>query len=235
MEHCLSRWNHSPSTWVESLHISPWLIYFYYFIWWDGSFLPPPIRILKLQALCKILIGTAGCDLKSSVFDDLPLSSSAATGPNPQAGRPRRGPGAPRRDLPMDGTWALIERGVTATSSKCPVFKETGGGGFLCPRCFRCFANLWLFQPRHCLHTVSICAFGILILCSLCCCAHSAPASSHSLSHSCTPTILLVLPPKRKARAFESVCTPQMMKTSTCVGTLLWSEGPAPSSEDAGL
>lgn len=55
------------------------------------------------------------------------LSSSAATGPNPQAGRPHQGPGALRRDLPMDGTWAPIERGVTATSSKCPVFKGTVG------------------------------------------------------------------------------------------------------------
>lgn len=59
-------------------------------------------------------------------------------------------------------------------------------GSSLCSRCFRRFANLWLFQPRHCLHTVSICAFRILIFCSLRCCAHSAPAYSHSLSRSHT-------------------------------------------------
>lgn len=45
-------------------------------------------------------------------------SSSAATGPNPPAGRPLQGPGVHRRDPPMDGTWP-IERGGTATSSKC--------------------------------------------------------------------------------------------------------------------
>lgn len=59
-------------------------------------------------------------------------------------------------------------------------------GSSLRSRCFRRFANLWLFQPRHCLHTVSICAFRILIFCSLHCCAHSAPAYSHSLSRSHT-------------------------------------------------
>lgn len=62
-----------------------------------------------------------------SILDFSPLSSTAATGPNPQAGPPLQGPGVLRRDPPMDGTWALIERGVTATSSKCPVFKETEG------------------------------------------------------------------------------------------------------------
>lgn len=45
-------------------------------------------------------------------------SSSAATGPNPRAGRPLQGPGVHRRDPPMDGTWP-VERGGTATSSKC--------------------------------------------------------------------------------------------------------------------
>lgn len=61
------------------------------------------------------------------MLDFAPLPSTAATGPNPQAGRPLQGPGVLRRDPPMDGTWAPIERGVTATSSKCPVFKETEG------------------------------------------------------------------------------------------------------------
>jgi len=55
------------------------------------------------------------------------LSASAATGPNPQAGHPLQGPGVLHRDPQMDGTWAPIERGVTATSSKCPVFKDTVG------------------------------------------------------------------------------------------------------------
>lgn len=61
------------------------------------------------------------------------FSSSAATGPNPLAGRPRQGPGVLRRDPPMDGTWVPIERGVTATSSKRPVFKETEGRAFSVP------------------------------------------------------------------------------------------------------
>lgn len=51
----------------------------------------------------------------------------AATGPNPLVGRPRQGPGVLPKDPQMDGTWAPSERGVTATSSKCPVFKETEG------------------------------------------------------------------------------------------------------------
>lgn len=118
--------------------------------------LPP--RSLKLQVLCKIVIGTTRCDLKPTVLDDLSLSSSAATGPNPQAGRPRRGPGAPRRDLPMDGTWALIERGVTATSSKCPVFKETEGGwgGLPLSQMFQMLRQPVIIPatslPPHCLH-----------------------------------------------------------------------------------
>lgn len=55
------------------------------------------------------------------------LSASAATGQNPPAGLPRQGPGVLLRDHQMDGTWGPAERGVTSTSSKCPVFKETRG------------------------------------------------------------------------------------------------------------
>ncbi len=83
------------------------------------------------------------------------LSSSAVTGPNPQAGRPRQGPGAHRRDPPMDGTWAPIERGVTATSSKCPVFKETEGA-LSSSQMFQTLCQPVIIPatslPPHCLH-----------------------------------------------------------------------------------
>ena len=78
------------------------------------------------------LNGTTHDDIKLSCTS-LPFSSCAATGPDPQAGRPLQGPGVLHRDPPMDGTWAPIERGVTATSSKCPVFKETEGGSYSVP------------------------------------------------------------------------------------------------------
>ena len=71
-----------------------------------------------------------------------PHSSVAATGTNPPAGRPRQGPGARRRDPQMAGTWAPVERGVTATSSKCPVFKEAEGGALPVPDVSDAFANL---------------------------------------------------------------------------------------------
>lgn len=53
--------------------------------------------------------------------------SSTATGQNPLVGHPRQGPGVLLRDRQMDGTWGPAERGVTSTSSKCPVFKQTEG------------------------------------------------------------------------------------------------------------
>lgn len=53
------------------------------------------------------------------------FSASLATGPNHQAGLRLQGPGALPRDPQMDGTWAPLERGVTATSSECPMFIET--------------------------------------------------------------------------------------------------------------
>lgn len=141
------------------------------------------------------------------------LSSCAATGPKPQAGLPLQGPGVLHRDPQMDGTWAPIERGVTATSSKCPVFKENEGELSLSQmfqtRCQPVIIPATSLPPH--------CAFRILILCSLRCCAHSAlPALT--LSH--TPTTLLMQSPKcRRGILNARVYALLLMKKFTCAET----------------
>lgn len=122
------------------------------------------------------------------------LPPLAATGPNPPAGRPRQGPGALRRDPPMDGTWAPIERGVTATSSKCPVFKETEGELSL-SQMFQMLCQPVIIPatslPPHCLH---LCIQNTDSLFSSHCCAHSMPLPplTLSLTHTHTPTLLFM-------------------------------------------
>lgn len=148
--------------------------------------------------------------------------SYAATGPNRQVGRPRQGRGAPRRDPPMAGTWAPIERGVTATSSKCPVFKGTEGelspspdvSAPLCQPVIIPATSL----PPHCLHlcirnTDSLLLLPLLVLlrtlspCLLSLCltlshAHNAPRAVSQI-------------------ADERACCEERvppMKTCTCAG-----------------
>lgn len=147
------------------------------------------------------------------MLDFSPLSSSAATGPRPQAGHPLQGPGVLHRDPQMDGTWAPIERGVTTTSSKCPVFKETEGELSLSQmfqtRCQPVIIPATSLPPQ--------CAFRILILCSLRCCAHSA-LPTLTLSH--TPTTLLMQSPKcRRGILSVSVYALLLMKKFTCAET----------------
>lgn len=140
-------------------------------------------------------------------LDLTPLSASAATGPNPQAGRPLQGPGVLHRDPQMDGTWAPTERGVTATSSKCPMFKESEGELAL----FQMFQTLCqpviipaTSLPPHCLHLCIQNTDFLLppLLRTLCPCLLSL---SLTLSH--TPTILLMQSPKcRRGLLRAQVC-----------------------------
>lgn len=95
---------------------------------------------------------------------------SAATESNPRVGHPRQEPGALRRHLPMDGTWAPIEKSATVTLSKLHVFKETWRGASCVPDVLDALQTC----DYSSLHTVSICAYRILIPCSLHCCADSA-------------------------------------------------------------
>lgn len=136
-------------------------------------------------------------------LDLTPLSASAATGPNPQAGRPLQGPGVLHRDPQMDGTWAPTERGVTATSSKCPMFKESEGELAL----FQMFQTLCqpviipaTSLPPHCLHLCIQNTDFLLppLLRTLCPCLLSL---SHALTHTHnTPHAVSQM----QKRAFES-------------------------------
>lgn len=139
------------------------------------------------------------------------LSSSAATGPNPQAGRPLQGPGVLHRDPPMDGTWAPIERGVTATSSKFPVFKETEGELSL-SQMFQMLCQpviiLATSLPPHCLHLCIQNTDSLFppLLRTLCPCLLSLSLTlshTHNTPHAGS---------QMQKRAFESVCTLPLMK-----------------------
>lgn len=115
-------------------------------------------------------------------------SSSAATGPNPRAGRPLQGPGVHRRDPPMDGTWP-IERGGTATSSKCrQVFEGNAWGLRALPAVSDTFlskADVDSSRRRHLPpRAISICVFRLLML---------SLSSVRSLTRSLL--LLLTLPP----------------------------------------
>ena len=111
----------------------------------------------------------------------------------------------------MDGTWAPIERGVTATSSKCPVFKETEGELSL-SQMFQMLCQPVIIPatslPPHCLHLCIQHTDSLFppLLRTLCPCLPPLTLShTHTLSR--TPTILLVpsLPNARRGLS-ESVC-----------------------------
>lgn len=185
-----------------------------------------------------VCIQTSHRDMKLSMLNvPPPLSSCAATGPNPQAGRPLQGPGAPRRDLPMDGTWAPIERGVTATSSKCPVFlkERRWGGEPPLPQMFQMLCQPVIIPatslPPHCLHlcvqtTDALPLFPAAAAAAAA--AHTASSHSLSLTHTHTHnTPRAVSPPSATMRAFESVRALQTMKKSTCVGDFVLIRVPA--------
>lgn len=126
------------------------------------------------------------CALKEDFWQKFNVPFSAtATEPNHRVGRPRQEPGALRRRLPMDGTWAPVETGVTVTLSKLHVLKETWRGASCVPDVFDTLQSC----DYSSLHPVSICAYGILIPCSLHCCAHFAlPPLSLSLACSLSLT-----------------------------------------------
>lgn len=131
-------------------------------------------------------------------------SSSAATGPNPPAGRPLQGPGVHRRDTPMDGTWP-IERGGTATLSKSGCSWGASGGSPRLPRCLRRLLpkeGIDNSRRRHLPpHAVSICAFRLLM---------DSLSSARSL-----PLLLLLLtlppplPPPLAGALLRSLAHPQ--------------------------
>lgn len=144
-----------------------------------------------------------------SAFPSLPLSSCAATGPNPQAGRPLQGPGAPRRDLPMDGTWAPIERGVTATSSKWPVFlkEQRWGGEPPLPQMFQMLCQPVIIPatslPPHCLHLCVQTTDALSLFPAAAAAAAAAhTASSHSHSHAHPQHSSCRLSPERNDEGF---------------------------------
>lgn len=143
----------------------------------------------RLNVRVKVLPG----GFSRSLFDPFPLLSSAATGPSRQAGRPLQGRGVPHRHPPMAGTWAPIERGVTASSSEC--FKGTPS-----PRCFRPLGKAMIIpaaslRPRRlhlCIRNTD--SLFLTLLCTLSLSFFfSMPCTPHSPSH--TPTALCTQPP----------------------------------------
>lgn len=187
------------------------------------------IWCISIISLTDIVPDDAGLVKQISLKLDLSFtssSSSAATGPNPQAGRPLQGPGVVHRDPPMAGTWAPIERGVTVTSSKCPVFKgklrRAGGLGFLCPPDVSDTLPTCDYSSHVTASTLSPSVHSAywFSVPSTHCCANSAPASSHSLSHSRTPTIRLVQSREcRRAAFLEREC---MKCVYVCVRCCSW-------------
>lgn len=165
--------------------------------------------------------------------------SLAATGPNPPAGRPRQGPGALRRDPPMAGTWAPVERGVTATSSKCPVFRETEGElsavpdvSDALPTCdYSSHVTASTLSPSvHSEYWFSVPSTA----------AHTLPLPpSHSLSHSHAPTALLMPPRKTQGEGFGECarcgCCCRWWRNSPARGLCFLIRESAHHSEDAGL
>lgn len=81
------------------------------------------------------------------------------------------------RDPLMDGTWAPTERGVTATSSKCPVFKGAEGALWP-PQMFQMLCQPVIIPatslPPHCLHL----------------CAQNADSLFPSLLHTLCPHLV---------------------------------------------
>lgn len=145
-----------------------------------------------LRLACLILIYFPSHDLIQEPCLNSLCSCVAATGPNPRVGHPLQGPGVLYRDHQMDGTWAPIERSVTATSSKCPVFKGTEGELYLSqmfqtlcqpviipatslpPRCLhRCIQNTDFLLPPL-LRTLCPCRLSLSLTLSY---THNTPRS----------------------------------------------------------